>query len=377
MLIASKLERAADCGSRLEQERPMGNAWRFFSRSLMIISLIIVPLFSETDAFGDDCRKVNNILVLFDASGFMKEKDHYEILLRQMDLFSKAIPLTADGFYNVGLRHYGLKVGMGCNSTESILAIQPWDPERFLNSFPKTVSYGTSALSAGLRAAGDEIASANGKSIIVVIGGGMDSCKADPIKTVEQICRNNPDVEFHTFQVGNSQDGVYFLKGIAQVGKGEYHNVAEFNSPAGWHAWMLKYWVKPCAGSSAISGGVGVPKAFKPIYFDFNSFSVASKNPAISSGNRESLDALANALTQNPNSRVTLKGYSDGKGKPDQNLAVARKRAESVRQFLITVFKIPRSRITVQATGPHQMGAPGTPMHDDYTARRVEIELNQ
>ena len=357
----------------------MRDARRFFSRIIIIISLIFIPLFLETGAFCDDCRKVLNILVLFDASGFMKEKDHYQILLRQMDFFSKAIPLTADGFFNIGLRHYGLKVGMSCNSTESILAVQPWDPERFINSFPKTVSYGTSALSAGLRAAGDEIASANGKSIILVIGGGMDSCKADPIKTAEQICRNNPDVEIHTFQIGNSQEGVYFLKGIAQVGKGEYHNVAEFNSPAGWHAWMLKYWVKPCAGASgAVPGGVvAAPKGFNPILFDFNSFSVASKNPAINSANRESLDALAMALRQNPNSRVTLKGYSDGRGKPEQNLAIARKRADSVAQFLITVFRIPRSRISVQAVGPGHLGAPGGRIQDDSTARRVEIELNQ
>ncbi|MDQ1285737.1 MAG: hypothetical protein QG663_1155, partial [Thermodesulfobacteriota bacterium] len=87
----------------------MRSAWRFSSRLVLILS--IVALFSDfclKRAYGDDCRRVLNILILFDASGFMKEKDHYEVLLKQMQYFEKAIPLTADGFFNVGLRHYGL-----------------------------------------------------------------------------------------------------------------------------------------------------------------------------------------------------------------------------------------------------------------------------
>ncbi|MGC8602808.1 MAG: OmpA family protein [Desulfomonilaceae bacterium] len=351
---------------------------RFLGRLIIIFPIIIISTFLSRVAFGDDCRKVMNVLVLFDASGFMKEKDHYQILLRQMDFFSKAIPLTADGFFNVGLRHYGLKVGMSCNSTESILAVQPWDPERFINSFPKTVSYGTSAIAAGLRGAGDEIASANGKSIILLIGGGVDSCKSDPIKTAEQICRNNPDVEIHTFQIGNSPDGVYFLKGIAQAGRGEYHNVAEFGSPAGWHAWMLKYWVKPCGDVGATpGGGVGVPRSFNPVFFDFNSFSVASKDPTTNSANRASIDAVALALRQNPNSSVILKGYSDGRGKPEQNLAVARKRADSVAKFLATMYGIPRARIHIQAMVGGAPGFSNQQLPDDRTSRRVEIELRQ
>ncbi|MFA6221644.1 MAG: OmpA family protein [Desulfomonilaceae bacterium] len=351
---------------------------RFLGRFILILTVIVSSTWLFNDgSFGDDCRKTPNILVLFDASGFMKEKDHYQTLLKQMDYFSKAIPLTADGFFNIGLRHYGLKVGMGCASTESILSIQPWDPERFINSFPKSVSYGTSSLAAGLRAAGDEIASANGKSIIVVVGGGIESCKADPIRIAEQICQNNPDVEIHTFQIGNAQDGAYFMKGIAQKGRGQYYKTDQFNSPAGWHAWMLKYWVKPCGTTGASPSSGAAPASFAPILFDFNNFSVASKDPGINAANRASLDSLALALRQNPNSRVTLKGYSDGRGKPEQNLAVSRKRAQAVSQFLSTVYGIPKSRMSVQGMGASVQGLGAPHQQDDRMGRRVEIELSR
>ena len=194
--------------------------------SVMVCLTLILYFFSTSSVYADDCKRVPNILVLFDASGYMKEKDRYQLLLTQMGFFEKAMPVTADGFFNVGLRHYGLKVGMGCENTESILAIQPWDPEKFLNAFPKSVSYGVSSLSAGLRAAADDVASATGKSIILVIGGGIESCKADPVTIAEQISRNNPDLEIHTFQIGNAQDGSFFLKAIAEKGRGTYNRAS-------------------------------------------------------------------------------------------------------------------------------------------------------
>ncbi len=193
---------------------PFSRGWRYH---IFAISLALAMVsFSTGLSRGDDCKRVSNILVVFDASGFMKEKNRYDLLLEQMSFFEKAMPLTRDGFFNVGIRHYGLKVGLGCENTESVLAIQPWDPERFLNSFPKSISYGMSSLSAGLRAAADEAASAEGKTVIVLIGGGMESCKADPVKIAERIGINNPDLEIHTFQVGNSPDGRFFLGAIAQ-----------------------------------------------------------------------------------------------------------------------------------------------------------------
>jgi len=140
-----------------------------------LVPLILLCVLVSSVPAADDCRKVPNILILFDGSGVMRERGRYQQLLQQIAFFEQALPLTADGPFNVGLRVYGLKVGMGCDNTESILAIQPWDPERFLNAFPRHISYGTSSLTAGLRAAAEDVAAVDGKSIIIVIGGGVES----------------------------------------------------------------------------------------------------------------------------------------------------------------------------------------------------------
>jgi outer membrane protein OmpA-like peptidoglycan-associated protein len=334
---------------------------------LCLALLLIVSAIGTADA--DDCRRISNILVLFDASGFMKDKDRYQLLLKNMGYFQQAVPLTADGFFNVGLRHWGLKVGLGCDNTESVLAVQPWDPERFINAFPPTVSYGVSSLAAGLRAAADDLAGASGKSILVVVGGGEELCSADPAKITEQIVRNNPDLEIHTFQIGGSSDGSYWLRGIAQLGRGTYTNATGFDSPAAWYAWMKKYALIPCA-PAAPSPAASPSSSIGPIIFDQNSFSVRSKDPQVDAGNQASLASVTQILRQNPTAQVVLHGFSDGKGKPDHNLKLSRQRAEAVGHYLASTQGIVATRISV---APH--GTPSTSPLSSNAGRRVEFEI--
>ncbi len=356
----------------------MGSLFRGrFHPIAMVGVTLILYLCSTCSLYADDCKRVSNILVLFDASGYMKEKDRYESLLRQMSFFEKAMPVTADGFFNVGLRDYGLKVGMGCENTESILAIQPWDPEKFLNAFPKSVSYGVSSLSAGLRAAADDVASAKGKSIILLIGGGIESCKADPVTTAEQISRNNPDLEIHTFQIGSTPDGSYFLKAIAEKGRGTYNRANATDSPAAWYAWMKRNLVTACASSVVPPGGGKASATIPPITFDYNSFSVRSSDPSVDASNQAALQAVQQALAANPNARVVLHGFADSKGNPAYNLKLSRKRAKAVADYLVKTYGIPTFQIGVVAHGSTQAqpgGASGAP---ERYGRRVEIEITQ
>ncbi len=337
------------------------------------LTLTLMTAFCSIIARADDCKRVSNILVLFDASGFMKEKSRWEFFLQQMAFFQQAMPVTADGFFNVGIRHYGLKVGLGCENTESILAIQPWDPERFLNAFPRSVSYGVSSLSAGLRASGDEVASAEGKSIIVLIGGGLESCNVEPIKVTDQICRNNPDLEIHTFQIGNAPEGSFYLKAIAERSRGTYNRVEDSRSSASWYSWMKKNLVMPC-GPSGGPGSDQPPPAIGPVIFDSKGFSVRSNDAAIDLMNLQNLNAVAQILKGNPSARVVLHGFSDAKGNQDFNLKLSRQRAEAVAQFLIKTYSITPGRINIVPHGSSQAILPGTASQPG--TRRVEFEIS-
>jgi outer membrane protein OmpA-like peptidoglycan-associated protein len=320
---------------------------------------------------ADDCRRIRNIVILFDASGFMKERDYWKRFLNQMNLFRRAVPVTADGFFNVALRHYGYKVGMGCQSTESVFGLSRWDPDRFLNSFPPHVSYGTSALCAGLRGAAEDLAGVSGKSAILVIGGGLESCDENPIKITEQIIFNNPDLEIHTFQIGNLQDGRFYLGNIAKKGKGTYQRLRPTRSPSQWYAWMKRHLVQRCpqAATPAPRAQPAEP-ALGVIKFDNNSFSVRSKDPVTDARNQAAAAQVAQYLLRNPKRRLVLHGYSSGRGAKKHNYELSRKRAEAVAHHLNRAYGIPLDRMSSVAHGEAQSSG-GT----KKAPRRVEFEI--
>ncbi len=345
-------------------------------RSLGLIVAAILFGLVVTPALADDCRRVQNILVLFDASGNMKERDRYQELLRQMTFFKDAMPLTADGFFNVGLRHYGLKVGLGCNNTESVLPIEPWDPERFINAFPKSISYGVSSLSAGLRAAASDISAASGKGLIILIGAGVESCDVDVVKIADRIGFNHPELEVHTFQVGGDRFGRFNLQEIARKCHGTYTDTAAMRGTAGWHSWMKKYLVVPCQTAPAAEPA-GKPKTEQvgPIFFDYNSFTVRSRNRSLDTANLARLEAAGLYLKAHPNARVVLHGFTDGKGGPEYNLKLSRRRAEAVSKFLRNTFGISDTRIGIIAHGEAQDSSRGRAPVGPDQGRRVEFEF--
>ena len=101
-------------------------------------------------------------------------------------------------------------------------------------------------------------------------------------------------------------------------------------------------------------GGAKASATIGPVTFDYNSFSVRSTDPAADASNLAALQAVGQALAANPAARVVLHGFSDGKGKPEYNLKLSRKRAKAVAQFLVTTYGIPTFQIGIVAHGSSQ-----------------------
>ncbi len=234
-----------------------------------------------------------------------------------------------------------------------------------MNAFPKSISHGVSSLSAGLKAAGEEVAGLSGKTAILVVGSGIESCRMDPIKITQQVVANNPDLEIHTFQLGGGTEGSFFLRGIAELGRGTYTSLDDAKSPALWHAWMKKHLVMRCPTTVQSPGAVAA-ETVGPITFDPHSVSVRSKKPPVDATNLANLQAVAQILKASPTARVVLHGYSaEGKGSVKQSLRMARKRAEAVAHFLVTTYGIPSSQLGLVAHGADK----------DKPGRTVEFEI--
>lgn len=101
------------------------------------------------------------------------------------------------------------------------------------------------------------------------------------------------------------------------------------------------------------------------VHFEFNSSSINDVN-------RETLEAHAAYLTENPDLRVKLEGHCDERGTREYNLALGEQRAKAVLRML-SVLGVDRSRMSATSYGEEK------PLDEDHNEsawkqnRRVEL----
>jgi len=74
------------------------------------------------------------------------------------------------------------------------------------------------------------------------------------------------------------------------------------------------------------------------------------------------LASFAEFMTKHPKTTAEIAGHTDNTGKESFNNMISQKRAEAVRQYLITNFKIAKERLTAKGYGPSE------PIGDNKTA---------
>jgi outer membrane protein OmpA-like peptidoglycan-associated protein len=104
------------------------------------------------------------------------------------------------------------------------------------------------------------------------------------------------------------------------------------------------------------------------VFFEFNSDKILQ-------GYYGDLDKLGKVLTAPQYSvyRVQVEGYTDSIGSDSYNQRLSRKRAESVKQYLVQHFPIPADRLVVKGLGKSKpIASNDTPEGRDKN-RRVEV----
>ena len=88
-----------------------------------------------------------------------------------------------------------------------------------------------------------------------------------------------------------------------------------------------------------------------------------------------SLDMLAEFLRANPSAEIALVGHTDATGELETNIALSKRRAESVRERMVTAYSIALERI--QAEGMGYLAPRASNLTDEGRAqnRRVEVIL--
>nr|WP_240335490.1 OmpA family protein [Pseudotabrizicola algicola] len=99
----------------------------------------------------------------------------------------------------------------------------------------------------------------------------------------------------------------------------------------------------------------------------------ASGSAALVEGQYASLQELADWLRENPALTVALVGHTDASGGLEGNIALSRKRADAVRQYLIRQAGIPAAQIEAQGVGYLSPRASNLDEAGREKNRRVEV----
>lgn len=102
------------------------------------------------------------------------------------------------------------------------------------------------------------------------------------------------------------------------------------------------------------------------IYFDFNSATLRPESDPV-------LKEISDALKHNPGWKIKIDGHTDNVGGDAYNLRLSQRRAESVRQALITKYGITSDRMTPEGFGASRPKATNDTVEGRALNRRVEL----
>lgn len=102
------------------------------------------------------------------------------------------------------------------------------------------------------------------------------------------------------------------------------------------------------------------------ILFDINSDKIKSESFGV-------IKEIANVLNENAGVRVKIIGHTDSDGDDAANLALSKRRAESVKNALVKDFKIDAARIETDGKGESQPSDKNTSAEGKANNRRVEF----
>jgi outer membrane protein OmpA-like peptidoglycan-associated protein len=89
-----------------------------------------------------------------------------------------------------------------------------------------------------------------------------------------------------------------------------------------------------------------------------------------------SLEKLGTLIRRNPQASFIIEGHTDSFGSEDYNLDLSRRRADTVKAWLVTMMNISPDRISARGFGKSRLIAPGSgTIEEQQINRRVEIVI--
>jgi OOP family OmpA-OmpF porin len=370
-------------------------------------------------ASGEYQKKVDNFLIIQDASSSMSEKlserlvpsepTKLAVSRKLASCLNSSLPENFD--VKAGLRIFGpvlsekgLIYGMSGYSRESL--------ENTITSVKGTG--GITPLANAMVHAGMDLKGVPGDAAVIIVSDGVNTAAEDPVEAataLKEIYGENLCI--YTIQVGDNPKGKMLLEQIGAAGKCGFattadnlmtrtlsdgttvgsDGMAEFVSTVFLEKAPPKPAPKPkpkpvdrdsdgdgvldsldkCPdtprGIKVDSNGCPVPIPEKVsitllVEFDFDKATVKPQY-------HNDLEKVANFLKAYPKTTATLEGHTDSIGTDEYNQKLSQRRAASVKQYLVDMFGIDAARLTAVGFGETQPVASNETAESRQRNRRI------
>jgi OOP family OmpA-OmpF porin len=278
-------------------------------------------------------KVTDNFIVLFDASGSMQDQYGYtgqkKIELAKQ-IFEGRVARLPDLDWNAGLYLY--------TPWKSFYEMRPFSKEAFINALDELAAYQPSPsyknqptpLGDAIKNLDPILAQVSGSTAVFIFSDGqytLSQPKVWPVPAAREIA-SKYDVCFYIISSAQTPKSEKLVNDIASVNT--CSRVATFDAVLSRPEYTIAalYMVRDMAiiETELISKVVGVE--LDNILFDFNSSDIRQEY-------HDGLNGLAKFLESNPEAYVVIEGFTDSTGDPKYNLDLSRRRAESVKNFLM------------------------------------------
>lgn len=380
---------------------------------------VFTPYTFQTNQY---VSKVDNFVVILDTSSSMAEKYHGQSKAKIAKNFILATNQTLPELkYKGALRTFGYGAHIPDRSTMSVYDLKPYSKAEFgsaINGVKEPSGDSSLPLAKAITAAGEDLKSTRGPIAVIIVSDGADMDQA-PVESAKALKGKFGDrLCIDTVLIGNDADGKKLLEQIAGVSDCGFSTTAVRLATASNLAGFVEsvFLAKHMRMAAADSDGDGVPdkKDKCPntprgvsvdvfgcpldadrdgvadyldqcpntpmgatvdargcwtyaavVLFDINSAEVKS----------EAYPMLTEAvliMKKNLDLNVEIDGHTDNTGSAAYNMALSEKRAEAIRDFLVT-RGIDPNRLTTKGFGFTKPAASNDTKEGRAKNRRVEF----
>jgi len=303
---------------------------------------------------GEYVQKVDNFLVIFDDTESMSLDRHWQSKLEREKVVTTNMNNTIPNLnLQAGMRAFGPKAFSLSEGSALQYGMTSYSKSGLGDTVKAiTTTGGNTPMAQALELASGDLAKTKGDIAVIVIGDGEENIKVPAAAAATALKKKYGDrVCIYTILIGDSTTGAATMKDIAQAGGCGFATDEEsLSTPSGMASFVEKVFLKKVdkVAPAPPAPPVEEQKCFTvelKVEFEFDKAIVRQQY-------YKTLTEFADFIRSYPSYTVNLEGHTCSLGSEAYNMKLGKRRAESVRSFLLKHFNdIDPARLTAISYG--------------------------